>query len=64
MNEEESGFCYTDESYFDIPADEKGNNIVTGEGNNYTKGLERFTCIDLEVFSVLYDVHPYKDPNF
>ncbi len=25
---------------------------------------ERFTCIDLEVFSVHYDVHPYKDPNF
>jgi hypothetical protein len=57
MNGEESGWCYTDESCFKIPVDEKGNNIVTGQGY-------RFTCIDLEVFSVVYDIHPYQDPNF
>jgi hypothetical protein len=33
MNKEESGYCWTDESCFNIPADEEGNNIVTGEGN-------------------------------
>ncbi len=64
MNNEESGLCRTDRSYFNIPVDEEGNNIVTGEGNKQDKGYERFRCIDLEVFSVLYDVHPYKDPNF
>ena len=58
MNGEESGVCFTDESCFYIPADEKGNNILTGEG------YSSFTCIDLEVFSVVYDIHPYKDPNF
>ncbi len=58
MNKEESGWCSTDSGDFNIPTDEEGNNIVTGEGNN------RFTCIDLEVFSVVYGVHPYQDPNF
>jgi hypothetical protein len=58
MNIEENGYCFTDNGYYNIPADKDGNNIVTGEGKN------KFTCIDLEVFSVLYDVHPYKDPNF
>jgi hypothetical protein len=65
MNAEERGVCETDESCFDIPADDQGNNIVTGEGNkriDYYK--KRFTCIDLEVFSVVYDIHPYQDPNF
>ncbi len=64
MNEEESGRCCTVQSYYNIPADEEGNNIVTGEGNQDGKGFEKFTCIDLEVFSVLYDIHPYQDPNF
>jgi hypothetical protein len=61
MNSEESGYCWTDDSDFNIPADEEGNNIVTGEGNN---DFMTFTCIDLEVFSVVYDIHPYQDPNF
>ena len=64
MNEEESGYCLTDQSCFNIPADEKGNNIVTGENNQDIYGRKIFTCIDLEVFSVVYDIHPYEDPNF
>ncbi len=64
MNEEESGWCWTDRSCFNIPVDKEGNNIVTGQGNQYDKGYEFFTCIDLEVFSVVYDIHPYQDPNF
>ena len=64
MNEEGSGLCYTDRSWFNIPADEEGNNIVTGEGNQQKYNEKRFTCIDLEVFSVVYDIHPYQDPNF
>ena len=49
--------CWTESSCFNIPADDQDNNIVTGE-------RKYFTCIDLEVFSVVYDVHPYEDPNF
>jgi hypothetical protein len=64
MNEEESGCCWTDRSWFNIPADEQGNNIVTGEGKKQKDYKKLFTCIDLEVFSVLYDIHPYQDPNF
>ncbi len=64
MNGEESGWCYTDQSCFNIPADYKGCNIVTGEGNKQARGNQNFTCIDLEVFSVVYDIHPYQDPNF
>ncbi len=65
MNKEESGRCYTDMSCFNIPSDDQGNNIVTGEGNKHKKGYEKmFTCIDLEVFSVVYNIHPYQDPNF
>ncbi len=64
MNGEENGVCCTDMSCFNIPADEKGNNIVTGEGNKNKDYHKYFTCIDLEVFSVLYDVHPYEDPTF
>ncbi len=64
MNGEESSCCYTDMLCFKIPADEEGNNIVTGEGNQQKDNEKLFTCIDLEVFSVLYDVHPYQDPNF
>ena len=64
MNGEESGCCWTDRSCFNIPADEKGNNIVTGENNQDKYGWKFFTCIDLEVFSVVYDIHPYQDPNF
>ncbi len=62
MNGEEN-YCWTDESCFNIPVDEEGNNIVTGEGNQ-DKFRKHFTCIDLEVFSVVYDIHPYQDPNF
>jgi hypothetical protein len=47
-----------------MPANKEGNNIVTGENIQDECGRKFFTCIDLEVFSVLYDVHPYKDPNF
>ncbi len=64
MNGEENGCCWTDYNCFNIPADEECNNIVTGEGNKHQKGYEQFTCIDLEVFSVVYDIHPYQDPNF
>ncbi len=65
MNKEMRGLCWTDESCFNIPVDEKGNNIVTGEGNKQSKAFNKhFTCIDLEVFSVVYDIHPYQDPNF
>ncbi len=64
MNGEMSGGCYTDCSCFKIPADEKANNIVTGECNKQRNWKKTFTCIDLEVFSVLYDIHPYQDPNF
>jgi len=64
MNEEEKSFCWTDCSNFNIPADDQGNNIVTGEGNQQKHNGKIFTCIDLEVFSVLYDVHPYEDPTF
>ncbi len=59
MNAEESGCWFTDKSSFNIPVDEKGNNIVTGENNQDISGCKRFTCIDLEVFSVVYDIHPY-----
>ena len=52
-------------SCFNIPADDQGNNIVTGEDNHSIHvHWKRFTCIDLEVFSVVYDIHPYQDPNF
>ncbi len=64
MNGEENGVCYTDSSCFNIPADEEGNNIVTGEGSKQKDQYQMFTCIDLEVFSVVYDIHPYQDPNF
>ncbi len=66
MNEEESGWCWTDLSCFNIPADDQGNNIVTGEGSKQKikDKNKMFTCIGLEVFSVVYDIHPYKDPNF
>ncbi len=64
MNEEGSGLCYTDRSWFNIPADDQGNNIVTGEGNKQNDYDKYFTCIDLEVFSVVYNIHPYQDPNF
>ncbi len=57
MNGEKSGHCFTDGICYNIPADKEGNNIVTGDVN-------RFTCIDLEVFSVVYDIHPYEDHNF
>ena len=40
MNGEESGYCYTDRSCFNIPADDQGNNIVTGEGNQQSKRNE------------------------
>ncbi len=49
---------------YNIPADDQGNNIVTGEGNKQEDYKKLFTCIDLEVFSVVYDIHPYQDPNF
>ncbi len=42
----------------------QGNNIVTGEGNKQKDYMKKFTCIDLEVFSVVYEIHPYRDPNF
>jgi hypothetical protein len=32
MNKQESCGCWTDMSWFNIPADDQGNNIVTGEG--------------------------------
>jgi hypothetical protein len=64
MNEEERGWCCTDRSCFNIPVDEEGNNIVTGENNQDYLGNKYFTCIDLEVFSVVYDIHPYQDPSF
>ncbi len=64
MNEEESGWCFTDGSCFNIPADEQGNNIVTGEGSKQKDQFKWFTCIDLEVFSVVYEIHPYQNPNF
>ncbi len=64
MNRDKSCWCYTDQSDFNIPADDQGNNIVTGEGNQQKDHEKLFTCIDLEVFSVVYDIHPYQDPNF
>jgi hypothetical protein len=54
MNIEENGGCWTDESDFNIPADEQGNNIVTGEGSQYKDHKKLFTCIDLEIYSVIY----------
>ncbi len=56
--------CFTDRGCFNIPADNQGNNIVTGEGNQGKDYMKCFTCIDLEVFSIVYDIHPYQDPNF
>jgi hypothetical protein len=65
MNDEESGCCNTNMSCFNIPVDEEGNNIVTGEDNHSDYAdWKYFTCIDLEVFSVVYEIHPYQDPNF
>lgn len=37
-----------------IPTDDQGNNIVTGEGSNQQDDDKRFTCVDIEVFSVIY----------
>jgi hypothetical protein len=63
MNREDGGCNRTGKGGFRLPADEQGNSIITGELNQEVYCNE-FTCIDFEVFSVLYDIHPYQDPNF
>ncbi len=64
MIEEGSCWCWTERNDFNIPADDQGNNIVTGEGKEQKDNCKHFTCIDLEVFSVDYDIHPYEDLDF
>jgi hypothetical protein len=58
MNNEDESSCSTvgfdDLCQFSIPTDNNGNNIVTGEGSRQKDYDKKFTCIDLEVYSVTY----------
>lgn len=57
MNEEDKSNCYTEKHFkcesYKVPCDSEGNNIVTGEGSKKEGNDKRFTCIDIEVFSVI-----------
>ncbi len=58
MNKENESSCKTEGSNefceFSIPTDNYGNNIVTGEGSRQKYYIKKFTCIDLEVYSVTF----------
>ncbi len=58
MNDEDKSYCFTngyrDGEFYMIPSDNQGNNIVTGQGSKEEDDDKRFTCLDLEVFSVIY----------
>jgi hypothetical protein len=64
MNREDGCYTRPGKGSFRLPVDEQGNSIITGELNQDNAYCTHFTCIDFEVFSVLYDIHPYEDPNF
>ncbi len=65
MNNVNSSHCYAGVDYggahrYNIPLDSFGNNIVTGEGSQQKNYKKNFTCVDLEIYSVLYNTHPFK----
>ena len=55
MNAEETGYCYANGKghgrIYGIRTDYRGNNEVTGEGEDY-EGKCRFTCTEIEVYKV------------
>ena len=55
MNRPNNGFCYTknfDAAWYNIPEDERGNSVLTGQGSD-RKGPEKFfTAAKLEVFGL------------
>lgn len=57
MNDQDLSRCYTNGFSgginYGIPSDSQGNNIVTGEGSKQKTDEKFFTCIDLEVYSVI-----------
>jgi hypothetical protein len=50
MNYQNSGRSFVGGSY-KIPADEKGNSVLTGDGRKNNFGW--FTCEELEVYQVI-----------
>jgi hypothetical protein len=50
MNKPNAGYSEIGGSYM-IPADEKGNSVLTGDGGNNNNG--NFTCEELEVYQVI-----------
>ena len=45
MNDENKGYCYSNNPAFKIPADSEGRSELTGEKTN-------FTCTEVEVYLI------------
>jgi hypothetical protein len=58
LNTKGNSHCFTNAggvgNYYNIRCDTQGNNVVTGEGREQKTDEKRFTCLNLEVFKVIY----------
>jgi hypothetical protein len=58
MNSKNNGRCYTNGeggcNYYKIGTDAEGNNIVTGEGKEQKNYQKSYTCVNLEVYKIIY----------
>ncbi len=57
MNTPGNGKCHTESAnneYFNIPNDEEGNSVLTGEGKGYWNGNKRYTVAEIEVYRIYF----------
>jgi len=58
LNKEDAGYCYTNGymsgANYGIKSDSEGNHEVTGEGHKQNGDAKLFTCVELEVYGVLF----------
>ena len=55
MNEVDNGCCLNidDAGQYNVPLDESGKNVLTGEAKTMKFRMKKFTCTELEVFLIV-----------
>ena len=58
LNKEDAGFCHTNGSknglIYGIKSDIQDNHEITGEGHKQKDDSKRFTCVEIEVYGVIF----------
>jgi hypothetical protein len=56
MNAPENCFCATNSinDYYNVPTDDQGNSILTGDGQGKSDGVKKFTLAAIETWAITF----------